>query len=147
MAWRIQVTNNGISQSDFVYGLGTISLVSFLELWLGIIIVCLPTLAPLFAKYVKPVVSKITGVTKKPDRRQLREAQNTIGGSTKRGYRKNFDNIRKDSYLELEEGSHFSNAEATGRPAPTPEDDEPWMNEPYAIGIRHDIHIYDTPEK
>lgn len=123
MAWRIQITNNGISQSDFVYGLGSIGLVSFLELWLGIIIVCLPTLAPLFAKYIKPVMSKITGVTKKAGHGQLREAQNTIGGSTKRGYRKDYGKLGEDSYLELEEGSHFSNAKAAGRPASTAEVD------------------------
>ena len=147
MAWRIQITNNGISQSDFVYGLGLIGLVSFLELWLGIIVVCLPTLAPLFAKYIKPVLSKITKPSRRPGQRQLREAQNTIGGSTKRGLRKNYGKLDKDSYLELEEGTQFSNIKAVGRAASTAGEYEPWMNEPNAIGVRHDIHIDDALQK
>ena len=147
MAWRIQITNNANSQKDFVYGLGLIGLVSFLELWLGIIIVCLPTLAPLFAKYIRPVVSKITGASKRsggPGR--LREAQNTIGGGSS-GRRKNYGKLDKDSYLELEEGRHFSTAKAMGVSASSAEEDETWMNEPNAIGVRHEIHVDDERQR
>ena len=146
MAWRIQITNNALTQIDFVYGLGNIALVSFLELWVGIIIVCLPTLAPVFAKYVKPAMTKITGSSKRSGPGQLKEAQNTIGGSSKRGYRKNYGKLNKDSLVELEEGNHFSNAEAMGKSSSTIEEDEIWINKPNAIGVRHDVHIHIAPQ-
>ena len=146
MAWRIQITINANSQKDFVYGLGLIGLVSFLELWLGIIIVCLPTLAPLFAKYVRPVISKITGASKRSGPGRLREAQNTIGGGSS-NRKKIYGKLDKDSYLELEEGRNFTTAKAMGVSASSTEVDEIWMSEPNAIGVRHDIHIADEPQR
>lgn len=74
MIWRLVITLNPETAADFVYGLYKIGLVSFLELWLSIIIVSLPVLAPLFRHYVEPLLSH-----KRPSAGQLREAQHTIG--------------------------------------------------------------------
>lgn len=74
MIWRLVITLNPETAADFVYGLYKIGLVSFLELWLSIIIVSLPDLAPLFRHYVEPLLSH-----KRPSAGQLREAQHTIG--------------------------------------------------------------------
>ncbi|OLN85292.1 hypothetical protein CCHL11_04333 [Colletotrichum chlorophyti] len=59
MVWRLINTVTTIGDPDFVWNLHDIGLVSLLELWIGIIIACLPTLGPLLKTYVKPAVSKI----------------------------------------------------------------------------------------
>lgn len=77
MIWRLVITLNPKTAADFVYGLYKIGLVSFLELWLSIIVVSLPVLAPLFRHYIEPLLSH-----KRPSASpagQLREAQHTIG--------------------------------------------------------------------
>ncbi|KAJ5669799.1 hypothetical protein N7462_010869 [Penicillium macrosclerotiorum] len=74
MVWRLIITLDPSTAEDFVYGLSRIGLVSFLELWLSIIIVSLPVLAPLLRHYVEPLISH-----KRPSAGQLREAQHTIG--------------------------------------------------------------------
>ncbi|GJC96504.1 Integral membrane protein [Colletotrichum higginsianum IMI 349063] len=58
MIWRLVNTVVTIGDPDFVYNLHDIGLISLLELWIGIIIACLPTLGPLFKTYVKPAVSR-----------------------------------------------------------------------------------------
>jgi len=140
MAWRIEITNQALTQTDFVFGLGNIALVSFLELWVGIIIVCVPTLAPLFAKYIKPAVSRVTGSSKR-SRVQPRDVENTIGGG-RSNKRKSYGKLGRDNSMELEEGKNLSHASATS----TFEEDEPWMNEPNSIGVRHDIRVYKIPQ-
>ncbi|KND86233.1 hypothetical protein TOPH_09134 [Tolypocladium ophioglossoides CBS 100239] len=57
MAWRLQFTIVSSSDPDFVFNFITITLISFLELWLGVIVACIPTLAPLIKIYVKPKIS------------------------------------------------------------------------------------------
>ncbi|KAJ4416152.1 hypothetical protein N0V82_006912 [Gnomoniopsis sp. IMI 355080] len=56
MFWRIPVTIQSANDGDFTYHLLTIALITMLELWLGIIVACIPTLAPLLNRYVKPAV-------------------------------------------------------------------------------------------
>jgi hypothetical protein len=74
MIWRLVITLDPDTNKDFVFGLYRIGLVSFLELWLSMIIVSLPALAPLFRHYIEPLFSQ-----KRPSAGNLREAQHTIG--------------------------------------------------------------------
>lgn len=79
MIWRLVITLNPATAADFVYGLYNIGLVSFLEIWLSMIIVSLPALAPLFRHYIEPIFSH-----KRPGAGNLREAQHTIGSDPPR---------------------------------------------------------------
>lgn len=74
MIWRLFITLDPATAADFVYGLYVIGLVSFLEIWLSMIIVSLPVLAPLFRHYIEPVYSH-----KRTTPGTLREAQHSIG--------------------------------------------------------------------
>ncbi|KAJ5720408.1 uncharacterized protein N7483_008342 [Penicillium malachiteum] len=74
MILRLIITLDPATGADFVYGLYRIGLVSFLELWLSIIVVSLPALAPLFRRYIEPHFTQ-----KRPSAGNLREAQHTIG--------------------------------------------------------------------
>jgi hypothetical protein len=88
MAWRLRFTIVANSDPDFVYNLFSIGLISFLELWLGIIVACIPTLAPLLKTYVKPMVSKIS-VRSERSRVRLQEIPSTVVSSQgSRGTRK-----------------------------------------------------------
>lgn len=60
MAWRLQFTISTLNDTDFVFNLFDIGLISLLELWLGIIAACIPTLGPLLKTYVKPVITRLT---------------------------------------------------------------------------------------
>lgn len=60
MAWRIQATYVSAQNPDFVYSLQTIGLISGLELWLGIIVACMPTIAPVLQTYVRPTFQRLT---------------------------------------------------------------------------------------
>ncbi|KAJ5899380.1 hypothetical protein N7495_004124 [Penicillium taxi] len=80
MVYRLIITLDPKTAADFVYGLYSIGLVSFLELWLSITIVSLPALAPLFRLYIEPVFSH-----KRPSGGgQLQEAQHTIGSEPRK---------------------------------------------------------------
>ncbi|KAE8364926.1 hypothetical protein BDV27DRAFT_127697 [Aspergillus caelatus] len=87
--------------TDFVYELGPISLTSFLELWLSIIVVSLPTLAPLFKRYVKLLVSQRSRSTGGHVR--LREAQHKIGSTSVKYHRQDVM-LRSAREEGLEEG-------------------------------------------
>lgn len=147
MAWRIQVTVQSITQTDFVHGLGKIGLVTHLELWLGIIVACLPTLAPLYSRYLSPVMSRVSH--KRTETRKLKEAEHTIGSDGSRHFRKkNFNRLDQDaSLLELEEGKNYSSAEATMGSQVTGEGDVSWMSDTNVIGVRHDVQVYGEPQK
>ncbi|KAF2458351.1 hypothetical protein BDY21DRAFT_342242 [Lineolata rhizophorae] len=56
MAWRIQSTVAASNQPDWNIALYTTALQSHLEVWLGIIAANLPTLAPLFSRFIKPTM-------------------------------------------------------------------------------------------
>lgn len=60
MAWRIQATYESTKNPDFVYTLATIGLISGLELWLGIIVACMPTIPPVIQAYVRPLFERLT---------------------------------------------------------------------------------------
>lgn len=116
-----------------------------------IIIACLPTLAPLFSKYLKPVVSKARGSKKSTGQRHPMEAQNTFGGgndSRSFNAKRNWVRLDKEqALLELEEGGNFSKAEAMVRSTSSIEDEEAWTTQPNAIGVRGDIRVYGEPQK
>jgi hypothetical protein len=57
MCWRLEITAEAARTTDFFFLLPDIGLVSQLELWLGLIVVCMPTLAPLMKAYVKPAIT------------------------------------------------------------------------------------------
>ena len=61
MAWRNYLQVQPINKTDYVYAAGIIGLPNFLELWLGLIVACLPTLTPLYSRYLKPVYSTMRG--------------------------------------------------------------------------------------
>ncbi|KAK5993996.1 hypothetical protein PT974_07435 [Cladobotryum mycophilum] len=58
MIWRIKATITTRADPDFTKHGALIGTISFFELWFGIIVACIPTLAPLFKTYVKPMVTK-----------------------------------------------------------------------------------------
>lgn len=151
MAWRVQITVSSVAHaSDSVYGIGKIALVSHLELWLGIIVVCIPTLAPLLGRYIKPLLSKLTGSSGKPANGQLREAQNTIGGGSggsKSGSKKKSRGSDKDSYIELGDTSQLTTVQATGSASSSAaEEDELGLSESGVIGVRHDVYIHNVSQ-
>ena len=75
MAWRIQATYVTTHNPDFAYTLATIGLISGLELWLGIAVACMPTIAPLMQAYVRPAFQRLTSYY-----------NNRRGGSGDKGY-------------------------------------------------------------
>ncbi|KAK4185894.1 hypothetical protein QBC35DRAFT_502750 [Podospora australis] len=60
MIWRIHdlITKK---EEDFVQGMPTLALSTTLELWICIIIACIPTMGPVLKTYVKPMMTRITG--------------------------------------------------------------------------------------
>lgn len=59
MCWRIAVTVQVMGDLDFTLSLATIAVISMLELWLGIICACMPTLSPLLNVYVTPALKRL----------------------------------------------------------------------------------------
>ncbi|KAI1662061.1 integral membrane protein [Daldinia decipiens] len=59
MIWRITETVQTRADPDFTLHLGLIGLISFFELWIGIIVACIPTLAPLFRVYGQVFANKL----------------------------------------------------------------------------------------
>ncbi|KAK4160557.1 hypothetical protein QBC43DRAFT_112196 [Cladorrhinum sp. PSN259] len=60
MIWRIHdlITQK---EGDFVHNMPTLALTTTLELWICIIIACIPTMGPVLKTYIKPIVTKMTG--------------------------------------------------------------------------------------
>ncbi|KUI64409.1 hypothetical protein VM1G_11205 [Cytospora mali] len=61
MIWRI-VDLCTSSTSDFVFNMPVLALTTTLELWMCIIIACIPTLAPLLKTYVIPLISSVSKI-------------------------------------------------------------------------------------
>ncbi|KAL7930097.1 hypothetical protein V8C35DRAFT_324531 [Trichoderma chlorosporum] len=76
MAWRLQFTIATLNDTDFVFNLFSIGLISLLELWLGIIAACIPTLGPLLKTYIKPVITRLTELS---DGKNIRLQSATAG--------------------------------------------------------------------
>ncbi|KAI8632789.1 hypothetical protein F5Y19DRAFT_471960 [Xylariaceae sp. FL1651] len=84
MIWRLVVTIQTRSSPDWTRTLCQVGLISSLEVWLGIMAACIPTLGPLFNAYVKPILSKLGVVKTAPsssDTGSKSERLETVGGS------------------------------------------------------------------
>lgn len=95
MIWRLVNTITTIGDTDFVYNLQEIGLISLLELWIGVIIACLPTLGPLLKTYVKPAVAKIGSKLSNPstDRGTINLKDLSSAQSSRHGTRRNYDKL------------------------------------------------------
>ena len=143
MGWRIQIANQ--NEPDFVYSLGNIGLVTHLEIWIGLIVACLPTLTPLVSKYYR----KIPGMSKKTPSRKLKEANHTIGSAEPRSWRskKNFSRLDTENPLELEEGTYLKNEAVVRSSSASPDEDDDWRRGPQGINVRHDVQIFSSPHQ
>ncbi|KAI9667971.1 MAG: hypothetical protein M1821_000791 [Bathelium mastoideum] len=88
MCYRIEQTVH--SNPDPMLASAKIGLLSNLELWLGIIVSCLPTMAPFAREYVRPGLSKLSSklygsTTPSTEERTPRMQLKTFGGSGGRG--------------------------------------------------------------
>ncbi|KAL8956757.1 MAG: hypothetical protein Q9193_005804 [Seirophora villosa] len=137
MAWRISITVDPETKNDFVYGLGNIGLVTHLEVWIGISVACMPTLAPLYSKYLAPMFSRKTHTSQKG----MKEAKSTVRRSKKRGFwTRNFSRLDDDTTLELEEGHLTGGTESviySLGPTESADDNNPQRS----IGVTHDIEL------
>lgn len=150
MGWRIKITVESTTQTDFVYGLGNIGVVTLFELWIGILVACLPTLAPFYSKYLAPTVSKLREKSSRHiSQRQLKEARHTIGSTGGPGLKKkNFKRLDEDTLLELEEGRvSGTSAAIVSSSTKAKVGSEDWMSETNAIGVRHDVQVFSTPQE
>ena len=137
-----------MTQIDFVYGLGQLTFVFILEVWLGIVVACLPTLPPIFSKYIDPIVSRISGLPRKNNgQRQLKEAKNSIGGSGPRGFnKKSYSRLDSDSLIELDYGRSFRKAEVMALSASNVrEEPESLMSNLDVIHVRQDFQLHSEP--
>ncbi|KAI2618107.1 hypothetical protein GGR54DRAFT_184949 [Hypoxylon sp. NC1633] len=61
MCWRIEATAKSVLHptDDPLHELLDVGLIVMLELWLGVTVACVPTLAPLLSIYIAPLVSRM----------------------------------------------------------------------------------------
>lgn len=88
MAYRITRTVGGSVNPDPMLAMAEIGLLSNLELWIGIIVACMPTLAPVLRTYVQPSLVRISrklygswSTSPSQDDKTPRSPLRTIGGS------------------------------------------------------------------
>lgn len=139
MIWRLVITLNPRTAEDFVYGLYMIGLVSFLEIWLSMIIVSLPALAPLFRHYIEPLYSN-----KRPTHGNLREAQHTIGSDPPR---KRTDHTYSD--IELGQGNYCAHVKTGMSSSQSDGDDAIELvrdMQPNAIAMRREVVVQEGRE-
>ncbi|KAL8906218.1 MAG: hypothetical protein Q9171_006361 [Xanthocarpia ochracea] len=150
MAWRLGITVHPTTKNDFVYGLGNIGLVTHLEVWIGISVACIPTLAPLYSKYLAPMVSRIrSGSPEHTSQREIKSPNDTVGSPKGRGFwTRNFSRLESDTALELEEGQVAGETEAVAY-SPVAKKGESVVdhNYPKSIGVTHDIQVESRPLK
>ena len=146
MAWRIQSTVASTANPDWNYTLYITALQSHLELWLGIIAANLPTLAPLFNKFIKPAIKSYLGSrgSKQPSaggKRILRTFGS--GDPTKRDKFNRLDDDSLDCPGESIERQNFSKVETC---APLSR-----CASSFAISMRRDfevgVEVFDRPQK
>ena len=175
MAWRVWLQAQPANKKDYVYVAGVYDLLNLLELWLGIIIACLPTLIPLFTKYIKP-----EGSGDSRDSKQPKEVDRTTGNWGRHRFRRfNADTLGGKSALDIEKAkfpsysSHASSQSGyptspaypvapapvvptgpesrllTGKSLPaTPKlAHEAMMECNRAIKVRSDVTVYSEPSK
>lgn len=59
MIWRLVVTVETVNNPDFSITLSQIALPALLELWLGVVCACMPTLNPLLKVYAAPGLQRL----------------------------------------------------------------------------------------
>jgi hypothetical protein len=150
MGWRIDVTIESLKDPDFSYDLADIALISLLELWLGIIVACIPTLAPILKKYGKPALQKmskykLSGASS--DSHPGVVAMGTFGNMKTKSSRDMYteldssqDAIRQQHDVEDQVSTPRPAAMTTTDCAYEPEKTYPAPNH-RAIHIRHDINM------
>lgn len=86
MCWRLEATLKSIDDPDFSVTLSQVALPALLELWLGIICACMPTLNPLFRTYVASSAGKLKSLAllfAKRSRKSLRDNSHAESGESK----------------------------------------------------------------
>lgn len=149
MGWRVKITIDSTTRTDFVYGLGNIALVALLEVWCGIIVACMPTLAPFYSKHLAPLISNLLSFSAQhATGRHLKLAHHTIGSlRTHRVQKRNFDPLDSMILVELEDGQLSRRDEAATTVLSTCEDDTGNRNlETHVIGTKPDGQIYQDPK-
>ncbi|KAI8631860.1 hypothetical protein F5Y19DRAFT_463039 [Xylariaceae sp. FL1651] len=85
MAWRLNITTRSARTTDFFLLLPEIGLASQLELWLGLIVVCMPTLGSLIQAGLKPVFVRLKLKTSSRFRASPRKPNTISGNNTDTG--------------------------------------------------------------
>ena len=118
MSWRIRLSTGSTTRTDFAYYLGNESLIFSLEVWLGIIIACLPTLGPIVGKYLKPLSSRLTDLFKKRTTQEAdKEALHRINVADPRRFRsKRFSRLDSESLIGLGSSAAFLSHEMMAKP-------------------------------
>lgn len=138
MCWRFDATKKSVDEPDASYWQTDIALIALLELWLGLIVACIPTLAPLLKTYIKPLITKIksSGASRSKEpagKTALKDLSN-----------------RSDQAIALRRHAAGGSLSTTGDVssdltfttecnATTPRDLEDYHPRPYAIHVQHDI--------
>lgn len=154
MAWQIKITMESITETGFMYGLGDIGGVTHLEVWIGvwigILFICMPTLAPFYPEYVSPIISKLLkSSAKHTGHKQLNESHHTTGSSESPEFkRKKFNRLDDEILLEVKEGQTGGRTEATVSSSSTRNLHlKGWNSNPNSIGKRYDVQIHSAPQE
>ncbi|KAI1111872.1 hypothetical protein F5Y14DRAFT_288999 [Nemania sp. NC0429] len=98
--WRLVVTQQTRESPDWTATLCTVGIIASLEIYLGIIAVCIPTLGPLFNEYLKPFLGRFGFMKTHPSASGARKLyEDRVGGSgsnkRSRGYAAYGDSVDK----------------------------------------------------
>ncbi|KAI0380262.1 integral membrane protein [Hypomontagnella monticulosa] len=99
MGWRVAAAAQTRSNPDYTYNFPLTAVLSLCELWLGIIVACIPTLAPLLNAYIKPALGRLTSSLTGGSRREHDSEAKSVSLGTVNNSR------RGGAYSELEDGS------------------------------------------
>ena len=164
MIWRVWLQGQPEVHEDYVYSAGLIGFPGLLEIYLGIIVACLPTVTPVYAQYIKPFMRSIrkssdkSKGTSEPWKGQLQ----TIGSwKARKNPKTDFELVDSASFLDLEEARLYANAQedSTDTPPPVPTvAPQPSFNVPtmaeralvgstQSIGVRNDIKVCSEPRR
>ncbi|KAI1163493.1 hypothetical protein F5B18DRAFT_318210 [Nemania serpens] len=97
--WRLVVTQRTRESADWTATLCLVGIIASLEVYLGIIAICIPTLGPLFNAYVKPFLNRLGLMKTNAASGAKKVYLETIGGSgsnkRSRGYAAFTDSVDK----------------------------------------------------
>ncbi|KAI1203455.1 hypothetical protein F5X97DRAFT_330143 [Nemania serpens] len=97
--WRLVVTQQTRESADWTATLCLVGIIASLEVYLGIIAICIPTLGPLFNAYVKPFLNRLGFMKTSAVSGAKKVYLETIGGSgsnkRSRGYAPFSDSVDK----------------------------------------------------